>query len=110
VPCYRSAKAPSWARVAAVASLLGGFLSILLISLILAGLFPSEWSFVPSLACSAMGAVLGHLARRATRRSSDTVLATAGLVLSFGAALLSIALFVAPVWALASAGPFPPGN
>jgi hypothetical protein len=68
------------------------------------------WSFIPSLACGAIGAAFGHLARRVTRRSSDAGLATAGLVLSYGGALLSIDLVVALAWALDSAGPFPPGN
>jgi len=105
-----AAKAQPWVQVPAVASFLCSFLSLLLSGLILVGPFPSEWSFGPGLACSAMGAVLGHLARRAMCRSSDTVLATAGLLLSYGTALLSIALFVALFWALAAGGPFPPGN
>lgn len=95
------------AQVAAVASLLCGILSLLLIGLILAGLFPSTWSFVPSFACGAIGVMFGHLARRVTRRSSAAGPATAGLVLSYGGALLSIALVVAIAWALDSAGPFP---
>jgi hypothetical protein len=38
------------------------------------------------------------------------VLATAGLMLSYGGALLSIALVVALALLLDAAGPFPPGN
>jgi hypothetical protein len=104
------AKTQPLARVAAIASLLCGVLGLLLIGLILVGFFASEWSFVPGFGCGALGAALGHLARRATRRSSDDVLVTAGLVLSYGGAILAIALIVAIAWILASAGPFPPGN
>jgi hypothetical protein len=105
-----AARARPGVRVMAVVSLLCGILSLLLIGLILAGLFPSAWSLAPSLVCGAIGAAFGHLVRRVARRSSDVRLATAGLVLSYGGALLSIALVVALAWALDSAGPFPPGN
>jgi hypothetical protein len=70
------------------------------------------WSFYLSVACGVIGVVLGHLARarRAAPGNRSTVLATAGLVLSYGGTLLSLALIALIFLALDVSGPFPPGN
>jgi hypothetical protein len=107
---HLAAAAAPWWLAASVASVLCGILSLLLIGASTAGLLPSGWSFAPSFACGVVGVALGHLARRAAPGSSETALATAGLVLSYGGVLLSVALFAVIALLLDLAGPFPPGN
>ncbi len=89
------ATATPWVLASAVASLIFGILSLLLIGPYFAGIVRGL-PFAASFVCGAIGVVLGHLARarRAAPGSSDAALATAGLVLSYVGALLSLALFL----------------
>ncbi|HEX8033730.1 MAG TPA: hypothetical protein VF510_07780 [Ktedonobacterales bacterium] len=106
-----AATAVPWLLASAVASVIFGIVSLLLFGASFAGILRGV-SFAPSFACGVIGVVLGHLARarRAAPGNSDTVLATAGLVLSYGGTILSLALFALIGLALGLAGPFPPGN
>jgi hypothetical protein len=107
-----AARAQRWLLASAVASVFFGIVSLLLLGASSAGILPPGVSYAPSVACGVVGVVLGHLARarRAAPDRSDAVLATAGLVLSYGGTFLSLALFALIVLFLALAGPFPPGN
>jgi hypothetical protein len=113
-----SAAAP-WLLASAVASLIFGVLSLLLIGVFLgitfsglssAGL-PLVQCYVASVVCGIMGAVLGHLARthRDAPRHSNSALAIAGLVLSYGGILVALAFEALVYVAFALAGPFPIG-
>lgn len=84
-----------WLLVSAVASLICGVLSLLCLGAFAAGLL-GVWLYVASIACGVIGVVLGHRARarRAATHSGNAALATAGLVLSYGGVLLSLAFYV----------------
>ena len=100
---------PPWLLASAVASLICGGLSLLFfgvfaaallgVSVYLAALL-AAWLPIASVACGVIGAVLGRVARarRAALGRSGTALATAGLVLSCGGFLLSLALYALLLW------------
>ena len=116
-----AATAAPWLLAAAVASLSGGILSLVLFGAYVAGVFGvwsyaanpfGVWSYFASVTCGVIGVVFGHLARarRAAPGSRHTTLAMAGLVLSYGGTLLPLALFAFFTLVFGLAGPFPPGN
>ncbi len=114
-----TATAAPWLLASAVASLICGMLSLLLFGALCAGIFyPSGVFFAPNaedgvvacgVTCGVIGAVLGHLARRAALGSRGAVLARAGLVLSYGGTLLPLAFLALIVLFFQLAGPFPIG-
>jgi hypothetical protein len=104
-----AATAGPWLLASAVASLIFGILSLLLIGLFffwvfVAGRLPVwvyegpllVWVYAASVACGVIGAVLGHLARAhpPAPRSRHAALTVAGLVLSYGGTLLSVGFYV----------------
>jgi len=118
------ATAAPWLLASAVASLIFGILSLLLISLVFFGVFAAGrlpvwviesplpvWVYAASVACGVIGAVSGHLAgaRPIAPGSRHAALAVAGLVLSYGGILLSVGFFALVHLAFALAGPFPIG-
>jgi hypothetical protein len=121
---HAGATAAPWLLASAVASLIFGSLSLLLISLyffvvFVAGPLP-VWVYegpllvrvyAASVACGVIGAALGHLARArpAAPRSRQAVLAVAGQVLSYGGTVLSVGFLALVYVAFALAGPFPIG-
>jgi hypothetical protein len=64
------------------------------------------WSLAPSMLCGVSGVTLGHRARRAAPGSSDAVLAMAGLLLSYGGIVLTLAPMVLIVLAFSSPDTF----
>lgn len=94
-----------WLLASAVASFICGVLSLLCLGAFAAGLHDiwfepagllGVWLYVASIACGVIGVVLGHLARArlVAPHSGNARLATAGLVLSYGGILLSLAFYV----------------
>jgi hypothetical protein len=114
-----AATSARWWLATAVASLICGILSLLLFGAYFAGIFtlPEGWLFLLgwflalSLACGVLGVVLGHLAcaGRAALRRGGAVLATAGLVLSYGGTLLPLVSIALIYLFFLLAGPFPIG-
>jgi hypothetical protein len=98
-----------WLLASAVASLICGGLSLLCLGVFAAALLGvsvylaallAAWLPIASIAFGVIGAVLGRVARarRAALGRSGTALATAGLVLSCGGFLLSLALYALLLW------------
>jgi hypothetical protein len=90
----------SWRLAAAVASLVCGILSLLLLGAFVSpfiGVYSAGllgiWPYPASLACGLIGALLGHLARarQTAPGRRQAAFATAGLVLSYGGILLCVA-------------------
>jgi hypothetical protein len=93
----------------AVASLIFGILSLLLLGALVSpflGVYAADvlgiWPYPTGFACGVIGVVLGHLGRRIAPGSRGAALATAGLVLSYGGTLLFLALNVLIYLALAT--------
>jgi hypothetical protein len=107
-----------WRLASAVTSLILGILSLLLFGAYITVIFFSQgwlfllgWFLAIGVACGVMGVVLGHSARarRAALGSRGAMLATAGLVLSYGGTLLPLAFLALTVLFFQLAGPFPIG-
>lgn len=110
--------AARWLLAVAVASLSSGLLSLFLFVAYIAGVFGvwsyaanpfGVWSYFASVTSGVIGVMLGHLARarRAAPGSRHAALATTGLALSYGGALLALAFEAVVALVFQLAGPFP---